>query len=50
MPQINFVDDGPGTSMSIHEQIGIRPIAAFGNSDDDLDMLQWTTGPATWCG
>ena len=43
MPQINFIDDGAGRPAGIHEHIGRRPIAAFGNSDGDLEMLQWTT-------
>lgn len=38
----DFVDDGPGKPVGIHRQIGRRPIAAFGNSDGDLQMLQWT--------
>lgn len=36
----DFVDDGPGKSIGIYRQIGKRPIAAFGNSDGDLQMLQ----------
>jgi phosphoserine phosphatase len=43
LPEINFVDDKSGKPMSINEHIGRRPIAAFGNSDGDLEMLQWTT-------
>jgi haloacid dehalogenase-like hydrolase len=46
LPQINFVDDGPGKPVGINEHIGQRPIAAFGNSDGDLEMLQWTTKAA----
>jgi phosphoserine phosphatase len=42
VPEINFVDDGPGKPVGINEHIGRRPIAAFGNSDGDLQMLQWT--------
>jgi hypothetical protein len=42
VPGINFVDDGPGKPVGINEHIGRRPIAAFGNSDGDLQMLQWT--------
>ena len=37
------IDDGPGKPVGINEFIGRRPIAAFGNSDGDLEMLQWTT-------
>ncbi len=42
VPEINFIDDGPGKPVGINEHIGRRPIAAFGNSDGDLQMLQWT--------
>ncbi len=42
LPEINFIDDGPGKPVGINEHIGRRPIAAFGNSDGDLQMLQWT--------
>ena len=43
LPEVNFVDDGVGKPVGINEHIGRRPIAAFGNSDGDLQMLQWTT-------
>ncbi len=43
LPEVNFVNDGPGKPVGINEHIGMRPIAAFGNSDGDLEMLQWTT-------
>ena len=43
LPDINFVDDKTGKPIGINEHIGRRPIAAFGNSDGDLEMLQWTT-------
>jgi len=43
LPEINFVDDKAGKTVGINEFIGRRPIAAFGNSDGDLEMLQWTT-------
>ena len=43
-PEIDFIDDGPGKPVGIHKVIGRRPIAAFGNSDGDLQRLQWTTG------
>jgi hypothetical protein len=43
LPEIDLVDDGPGKPVGIQQQIGRRPIAAFGNSDGDLQMLQWTT-------
>jgi len=45
-PEINFIDDKAGKPVGIHEHIGRRPIAAFGNSDGDLQMLQWTTARA----
>jgi haloacid dehalogenase-like hydrolase len=47
IPQMNFVDDGPGKSVGINAHIGQRPIAAFGNSDGDLQMLEWTTRAAS---
>jgi phosphoserine phosphatase len=40
--KIAFVDDGPGKPVGIYRHIGKRPIAAFGNSDGDLQMLQVT--------
>src|SRR5213596_4286156 len=43
LPEINFVDDKAGKPVGIQMHIGRRPIAAFGNSDGDLQMLQWTT-------
>jgi len=46
LPEIDFVDDGPGKPVGIQRHVGRRPIAAFGNSDGDLQMLQWTAaGP-----
>lgn len=42
LPEVEFVDDGPGKPAGINRFIGRRPIAAFGNSDGDLQMLQWT--------
>lgn len=45
-PEIDFIDDGPGKPVGIQKFIGKRPIVAFGNSDGDYQMLQWTTtGP-----
>jgi hypothetical protein len=41
-PKIEFVDDGPGKPVGIYRAIGRRPTAAFGNSDGDLEMLQFT--------
>jgi phosphoserine phosphatase len=43
-PKINFIDDKEGKPVGINQHIGRRPIAAFGNSDGDLAMLQWTCG------
>jgi len=42
LAEANFIDDGEGKPVGINEHIGRRPIAAFGNSDGDLQMLQWT--------
>jgi len=44
LPELDFYNDKEGKPVGIHQQIGRRPIAAFGNSDGDLQMLQWTTG------
>ena len=41
LPEIDFIDDKAGKPVAIHKFIGRRPIAAFGNSDGDLQMLQW---------
>jgi phosphoserine phosphatase len=43
LPEVDFVDDGPGKPVGIHKFIGKRPIAAFGNSDGDFEMLEWVT-------
>jgi len=42
LPEIDFIDDKDGKPVAINQHIGRRPIAAFGNSDGDLQMLQWT--------
>ena len=42
--KIEFIDDGPGKPVGINHFIGRRPVMAFGNSDGDLQMLQYTTG------
>ena len=42
LPEINLVNDKEGKPIGIQTYIGRRPIAAFGNSDGDLPMLQWT--------
>ncbi len=44
--KVEFIDDGAGKAVGINRFIGRHPIFAFGNSDGDLEMLQWTTnGP-----
>ena len=45
LPTIDLVDDGAGKPVGINSHIGRRPIAAFGNSDGDFQMLQWATVP-----
>jgi phosphoserine phosphatase len=42
LPVINFIDDREAKPIGINEHIGRRPIAAFGNSDGDRQMLEWT--------
>lgn len=42
LPKVEFIDDGPGKPVGINRFIGRRPVFAFGNSDGDLQMLQWT--------
>jgi phosphoglycolate phosphatase-like HAD superfamily hydrolase len=44
LPAVDLIDDHEGKPVGIQSHIGRRPIAAFGNSDGDLQMLQWTTG------
>jgi phosphoglycolate phosphatase-like HAD superfamily hydrolase len=46
LPELNFIDDKAGKPVGIHQHIGRRPIAAFGNSDGDLQMLQYTAAGA----
>ncbi len=43
LPELNFIDDKEGKPVGIENHIGRRPIAAFGNSDGDYQMLEWTT-------
>lgn len=43
-PKLDFIDDGPGKPVGIYRHIGRRPILAVGNSDGDLQMLEYTTG------
>ena len=44
LPEIDFIDDKEGKPVGINKFIGKKPVAAFGNSDGDLQMLQWTDG------
>ena len=44
LPELDFIDDKAGKPVGINQHIGRRPIAAFGNSDGDLQMLQYTSG------
>lgn len=44
LPELDFIDDKAGKPVGIHKFIGRRPIMAFGNSDGDFEMLEWTTG------
>ena len=46
LPEIEFFDDKEAKPAAIQKFIGRRPIAAFGNSDGDLQMLQWTAAGA----
>jgi len=43
LPELNFIDDKSGKPVGINQHIGRRPILAFGNSDGDFEMLEWTT-------
>jgi len=43
LPELDFVNDNAGKPAAIQKHIGRRPIASFGNSDGDLEMLQWTS-------
>jgi len=42
LPEIELIDDGPGKPAGIQSHIGRRPLMAFGNSDGDQQMLEWT--------
>lgn len=42
LPELDFFDDNVGKPVAIHQAIGRQPLMAFGNSDGDLQMLQWT--------
>ena len=43
LAEVDFIDDRAGKAIGIHQVIGRRPIAAFGNSDGDFEMLEWVT-------
>ena len=43
LPELNFINDKSGKPVGIQQHIGRRPIIAFGNSDGDFQMLEWTT-------
>jgi hypothetical protein len=43
LPELDFIDDGPGKPVGIDKFIGRRPIAVFGNSDGDFQMLEYVT-------
>jgi hypothetical protein len=43
LPEVSFIDDKEGKPVGIQQHIGRRPILAFGNSDGDFQMLEWTT-------
>jgi len=43
LPEVDHIDDNVGKPVGIQQLIGRRPIAAFGNSDGDFEMLEWTT-------
>jgi hypothetical protein len=42
LPEIDFINDKAGKPVGIQQHIGRRPICAFGNSDGDQQMLEWT--------
>jgi phosphoglycolate phosphatase-like HAD superfamily hydrolase len=44
LPKIDFINDKAGKPVGINSHIGRRPVAAFGNSDGDQQMLEWTQG------
>ena len=47
LPEVNFIDDKSGKPVGINSHIGRRPIIAFGNSDGDFEMLEWTTSDSS---
>jgi hypothetical protein len=46
LPEVDFIDDKAGKPVGIDRLLGRRPIAAFGNSDGDFEMLEWVTAGA----
>jgi hypothetical protein len=44
LPELDFLDDKAGKPVAIARHVGRRPILAFGNSDGDFEMLEWTAG------
>jgi len=42
LPEVNFIDDKAGKPVGLYQHIGRRPILAFGNSDNDMQMIQYT--------
>jgi phosphoglycolate phosphatase-like HAD superfamily hydrolase len=48
-PKVFFIDDGPGKPEGINHFIGAQPIFAFGNSDGDKEMLEWTAACKRLC-
>lgn len=50
LPELNFIDDKAGKPIGINSHIGRRAMAAFGNSDGDQQMLEWTQGGAQGSG
>ena len=46
LPELDFIDNKDGKALGIERFIGRRPIIAFGNSDGDIQMLEWTTAGA----
>jgi hypothetical protein len=49
LPELDFIDDKAGKPVGINSRIGRRPIAAFGNSDGDRQMLEWTQAGGGAC-
>jgi hypothetical protein len=47
LPEIDFIDDKEGKPVAINKFIGRRPVLAFGNSDGDLQMIQYTAAGAS---